>query len=219
MKDADLEKIYDFELMREGGKIKGYFIPDEEARYVAKLMYSRGEPCFTVAEGEREIVAAKAYWQELKPALSERERQIHPARYFLAEFVNLYDEAVHLFPVHRLISDIEPEAFCDFFLKKVKCKRKGNVLYPACKDYKDFNACAALVKEFLQKNGGRVRYLEESKQVAEQADDCSAGIVFEEIDKKDYLAWMNDGALLPERTFTIGKEKRYHLEGREISYD
>ena len=221
LKDAELEKLYDFELMREGGRIRGYFIPEEEARAVCKMLHSRGEPCFTVADGEEDIAAAKAYWEELKPTLAARELLSHPARFFLAEFVNFYGESTSLYPVHRLLSDIEPEAFCDFFQKGVKCKRKGNVLYPEIKGIADLETCARLCDEFLKRNGGRLRYYEDERKVVSLSDEGSAGIVLPETDKKDYLSWMKEGLLLPEKTFAAVKEKdrRYYLEGREISYE
>ena len=41
------------------------------------------------------------------------------------------------------------------------------------------------------------------------------------MDKDDFFHALKGGVNLPKKTFSLGeaKEKRYYLEGREISYD
>ena len=51
-------------------------------------------------------------------------------------------------------------------------------------------------------------------------EDC-AGILLTAMEKDDFFPALKDGALRPKKAFALGlsKEKRYYLEGREISYD
>jgi hypothetical protein len=66
---------------------------------------------FAVGDGNHSLATAKAVWEETKkaragdPGLME-----HPARYALAELVNLYDEGLPFHPIHRLLSGVPPDA-------------------------------------------------------------------------------------------------------------
>ena len=52
--------------------------------------------------------AAKAHWERVKRTLSPAERQRHPARWVLAELVNLHDESICFEAVHRLLLHVDP---------------------------------------------------------------------------------------------------------------
>lgn len=222
LRGEDLEKVYDFELMESGGKIKGYFVPEDLAASVVKAMQSRTEPSFAVADGNHSVAAAKVHWEELKKTLTEREIATHPARFMLVELVNLYSDAVTLYPVHRLVKNVEPEAFCDFFTRAVKCTRRGNVLYPALPaGAKGVKKCDELCEEFVRRNGGTIDFIQGEKELCALANDESVGVVLETIKKDDFFKQLEDGGLFPKKAFAIGeaREKRYYLEGREISYE
>lgn len=219
----DLEKLYDFKLMEGGGRLKGYFVPEYLAEEIAQDLYSRGEPSFAVADGNHSVAAAKAYWEEVKGTLSKEEQLFHPARFTLVELVNLYDEAVIFHPIHRLVKEIETEAFCDFFSKDVKCKRVGNLLYPALPAVaKSVEKVDALIEEFVRVNGGKIDYIHGEKELAAFAkEEDSVGIVLQPIEKDSFFERLKGGGNFPKKTFSVGEgtEKRYYMEGREISYD
>ena len=218
----DLELLYDFDLMEGGGHIKGYFLPEGLAEEVTRDMHSRGEPSFTIADGNHSVAAAKAYWEEIKGNLSEEEKERHPARYTLVELVNVYDKSIVFHPIHRLVKGVDAEAFCDYFMKNVKCKRSGNVLTPA------LPAGAAGVKRtdelceaFVKANGGTIDYIHGDDSLKSlSAGDC-VGILLAPPEKDDFFPQLAGGKNFPKKTFSIGqaREKRYYLEGREISYD
>lgn len=219
----DLEKLYDFDLMLGGGNLKGYFVPEFIAADIVQDLYSRGDPCFAIADGNHSIAAAKAFWEEKKQELTERERRLHPARFALIEAVNLYDPAVVFHPIHRLVKETDAEAFCSFFSSQVRCKRDGNVLIP------DLPAGAEgaartdeIVEQYVRANGGKIDYIhghEELYRLAAQ-EDC-AGVLLKALEKEKFFAQLKGGRNFPKKTFSIGEatEKRYYLEGREISYD
>lgn len=223
LESEELEEIYQFNLMEEGGKIKGSFVPEDLAAEVAQAMHTRGEPCFAIADGNHSVAAAKAYWEELKGELSEREQRSHPARFCLVELVNLYDDSVVFEPIHRIVKNIDTEAFCDFFSSGVKCRREGNVLYPAIE-----NAAQAveitdkLIERFIKANTGSVDYIHGDRELKKLSkEENSAGIVLPAMEKDDFFERLKGGKNFPKKTFSLGKakDKRYYLEGREISYD
>lgn len=223
LKDEDLEPLYDVKLMENGGRLRGWFVPDYISEEVLKLLYSRSEPCFAVADGNHSVAAAKQFWEELKPTLSERQLLTHPARFMLVELVNVYSSAIVFYPIHRLVKEVEKEAFCDFFAKQVPCQRKGDLLYPAVKDVATcVRRTDEAIEAFLKANFGKADYIHGDKELEKfaKAEDC-AGIVMPLLEKDDFFDGLKGGVNYPKKTFSIGegREKRYYAEGREISYD
>ncbi len=223
LEEEDLEELYNFNLMEGGGNIKGYFIPEDLAAVVAQSLHTRGDPCFAVADGNHSVAAAKAYWEELKGELSEREQRTHPARFTLVEFVNLYDDSVVFTPIHRIVKHVDKEAFCDYFQKAVKCRRVGDLLYPALAGGGAGVARAdELIEAYLKANTGAVDYIHGEKQLNQLSEEENCvGVVLAEMEKDDFFEQLKGGKNFPKKTFSLGKaqDKRYYLEGREISYD
>ena len=214
----DLESVYDFTLP-EGGKISGYFIPNEEAEFVAHDLIARADPCFVVADGNHTLAGAKAYWEEVKSTLSSAEARNHPARFALVEFVNAVDDTVFFESVHRVIKDTEIEAFCDFFCRSVKCKREGNIVYPILSGVESYARVDQVIGEFLRQNYGRVEDRMGRPSLLAEAD-CAV-VALPAVEKEELYAAVKGGKRFPAKTFCLGAETdaRYSFEGREISYD
>ena len=206
----NLEEVYAFET--GGERIRGMFIPADAAWEVADDMHTHGTPCFAVAAGGEEVAGAKLHWERVKKGLAPEEAEMHPARYFLAEFVNVYDPGLTLSPVCRILSDVEPEALFGFLSRRLKCAREGNCIRISGRD------AAACIREtddalgeYLKKNGGSVRYAAQFR-----ADD-EAVILLPAPEAEDVFSYLKGGRLLNEHSFAL--EGCYHFEGREISYD
>ena len=119
-----LPGLYDFELMLGSGRVRGWKLADagllgglasalgrlaDPAAFRAR--YGDAAPIlYAVGDGNHSLATAKAVWEETKraragdPGLME-----HPARYALAELVNLYDEGLPFHPIHRLLSGVPRE--------------------------------------------------------------------------------------------------------------
>ncbi len=220
--EEDYELLYDFELM-EGGRLRGYYIPADEAYDILEAMHVRGDPCFAVFEGCATANAAKRYWEEISADLTEDETPLHPARFLLTEFVNLYDDAIEFSPVHRVVECEEPEAFRSYFSANVRCKRQGNVLLPVHADDPETIARTdKVIAAYLRSNGGAVRYASEERAFSAKAEEEGCvGIRLAGIGKETLLDAIKGGRQLPAHSFVLGgaADRRYCLEGREISYD
>ena len=219
----ELEQLYDFDLMEGGGHLTGWFVPEDCAEEIVQLLHGKGEPAFAVADGNHSVAAAKAHWENVKRTLKKEETARHPARFMLCELVNLYDPSVVFYPIHRLVKDVETEAFCDFFMKNVRCRREGNVLIPALPaGAEGVRRTDELCEAFVRANGGAIDYVHGDRELALRAsqEDC-AGVMLAAMDKDDFFPALKGGVNFPKKTFSLGgaKEKRYYLEGREISYD
>lgn len=219
----DLEEVYSFDLLDGGGHLAGYFLPEDIAYAVCDAMHTRGEPCFAVAAGGDYLAAAKAHWEALKPALEEEELARHPARFALVELINIYDDEVELYPIHRLACEVEADALADYFIKNVKCKRVGNVLYPAMHAGPQMIAkCDELLHNFMRQSGGRIAYVQGEGALKKRAaeEDC-LGIAIKPLEKDDFFDYLKGGKCLPAKSFALTKSEmhRYLFECREISYD
>jgi len=219
LRDEDLERVYDYKV--DGGRLKGYFVPEYFAEVAdesfVKLM-GKKEPAFFVAEGNASAVAAKRHWEKLKETLSEEERRRHPARYFLAEFVNVCDPAVTLKPVHRLVSGVETEAFLDYFSKNVPCTVKDRIAVLSSASPETVKKADETISAFLAANTGKCEYFEHADKLKKAMEEDCAGVLLQGIDKEELFKELKNGAVYPYRSFCLDGA-RYYVEAREISYD
>lgn len=128
----ELEKLYDFDLMLDGGHVAGYRLEQEaQNRILAALdglaqkdafekkYDARGKNplVFAVGDGNHSLATAKTCWENLKKTLPEEELGSHPARYALVELVNLYDESLEFEAIHRVVFGVDPQHVVDCFLR------------------------------------------------------------------------------------------------------
>lgn len=117
------QKLYDTDLMQDGGHINGWFIPqgaetDAIENGLAALCdrdtfnkkYSLTKDLallpFAVGDGNHSMATAKAYWETVKAGLSPEEQADHPARFALVEVVNIHDESLIIEPIHRVMFNV-----------------------------------------------------------------------------------------------------------------
>lgn len=92
LEEEELAPVYEFRTPL--CSVKGDFIYDFIAEDVMHDLMKYADPCFGVLDGNHSLVAAKLHWERIKGTVSAHEARNHPARFTLAEFVNLCDPAV-----------------------------------------------------------------------------------------------------------------------------
>jgi hypothetical protein len=108
---AGMEKLYGFELMAGAGSVEGYRVEEDRFGGIAdalQMLTARGGMLFAVGDGNHSLAAAKAFWDELKQGLTAEQRETHPARWALAELVNLHDDGLAFHAIHRVVFNAEP---------------------------------------------------------------------------------------------------------------
>lgn len=234
---GNYQKLYDFELNMGGGRLEGYYIKDSEAVLKAferllnpeRLIKKYGKEdkfAFAVGDGNHSLATAKAHWNNVKKTLKDSEKANHPARFALAEFVNIYDEGIYFEPIFRYVAGVDTEKFVDGFIKAVRGNtrvyRDGALTeYGEAEDIPQIITDAdAYIKKYIAENGGEVDYIhgEEALFSLVDGNKNSVGILFDKIDKSDLFAYVSKKGSLPRKTFSMGEgvEKRYYLEGRKI---
>ena len=117
---AELPKVYEGELMLNGGHIAGWAVEDpaliaqiEDALAVlgSQEEFDKKYPDATrrdpltlaVGDGNHSLATAKACWEELKKTLTPEQAANHPARWCLAEVCNVHSPAIEIEPIHRVV--------------------------------------------------------------------------------------------------------------------
>lgn len=247
-KVTDKDVVYDFDLMQNGGHIKGYKIPDElvekvfdgienlakkevfEEKYNVK---DKGVLLFSVGDGNHSLATAKACYENLKKVLPKEEYLNHPARYALAEVVNLHSDALEFEPIHRVVFGVNPEKMITEFGKyyelsdtpegqRVEYVYNGVDKVVYIKNPKTNLAVGSLqmfIDEYIKDNGGKVDYIHGDEVTKELGSkDGNIGFLLPNMKKTDlFKTVILDGAL-PRKTFSMGHsyDKRYYLEARKI---
>ena len=121
-KVTEEEKVYDFDLMKNGGHIKGYVLSDKvAAETLSKLegladkdafnkkygLTNKDVLLFAMGDGNHSLATAKACYENLKKTMPEEEYLKNPARYALVELVNLHSSALEFEAIHRVLFNVD----------------------------------------------------------------------------------------------------------------
>ncbi len=127
-----LEKIYDFDLMLDGGHIEGYSVGndfkeqilaaldklEDEQEFNKKYgVKDKGVLLFAAGDGNHSLATAKSCWEELKKTLSPEEQEKHSARYALVELNNIHDDSLEFEPIQRVVFGVSPQELLKTFME------------------------------------------------------------------------------------------------------
>ena len=240
-----LRKLYDFDLMMNGGHLKGWAV-DQAADLEAvdsamnSLLDSLGaDPLLlAVGDGNHSLATAKAYWNELKETLSEEERANHPARFALCEIVNIHDDALLFEPIHRVVTGTDAESLLAGW--QAYAAARGMTLdaaeghcFTVVSAEEDRTVtvgnpegaipCETIQKfldDFLARHPeAEIDYIHGEQSLRTLASAPGAvGFLLPEIDKKSFFSDVKKLGVLPRKTFSMGEadEKRFYMEAKEI---
>lgn len=224
------EALYDFELMLGGGHIRGSRVTGEAAeRLTAALEAPEGSVRFAMGDGNHSLAAAKRCWEQIKRNLPESELETHPARYALAEIVNIHDEAVTFEPIHRVLLETVPRGFIEEAAARLpRGKGQAVTLLAGRREMEietgmPLGALVALVDELLgdwrREHGGEPDYIHGDEEArALGGKPSSVGVLLPRLEKAELFPYITEHGPYPKKSFSIGeaREKRYYLECRRI---
>ena len=244
-KKDSLRKLYDFDLMLGGGRLKGWAV--DQAADLAhvdtalnRLLDSLGENplLLAVGDGNHSLATAKAYWNELREGLSEAERENHPARFALCEIVNIHDEALLFEPIHRVVTGTDPDALLSAWqdyaaargmtLDAAEGHRFTVVSAGGDRTVTVGNPEGAIPCETVQKflddfllrhPEAEIDFIHGEQSLRTLANAPGAvGFLLPEIDKNSFFSDVKKLGVLPRKTFSMGEadEKRFYMEAKEI---
>ncbi|MBQ2881547.1 MAG: DUF1015 domain-containing protein [Clostridia bacterium] len=248
-------KLYDFDLMENGGHISGYKVCGDDAKSLnsaLETLYNEKDfdekynvtdkplLVFAVGDGNHSLATAKTCWENLKKTLSPEEQLNHPARYALAELVNVHDDSLEFEPIHRLVFDVDTKKFenelknffADSEIEETTDINKNSftvIIGNNSKNYvlnkPKFNLTVGDIQSFIDhyiknvENRSKVDYIHGEETVYNKAkEENTVGILLPAMAKNDLFRTVIVDGVLPRKTFSMGHahEKRFYLECRKI---
>lgn len=237
-----LPKLYEFDLMENGGHIAGWLVQGKAAEMLEERLdhYSKSAPSkyeaikgapmlFAVGDGNHSLATAKACYEELKSEIPGAAEVHHPARYALVELENIHDPSLQFEPIHRIVQEVNPSALLEtigricteggYPVEWYAGEHSGTIYLDRTKGELPVGILQAFLDDFIKNGGGKIDYIHGEaalKQLA--AHENSVGFMLPPIEKsKLFRSIISDGTL-PRKTFSMGhaEEKRYYIEARKI---
>lgn len=227
-KCGELEKLYSFELMQNGGHISGYRLNSELTEAVdsalCTLSRQRNGFLFCVGDGNHSLAAAKAAYEQKPDRLSP---------YALCEVVNIHSPALRFEPIYRAVFGISPAELLKRILEAARGEYRGS-------DAHCFTYISAVGKGELRlkptsklpvgtlqraldvvisETSAQIDYIHgenELYELCKKAD--TTGFIFKGMEKSELFAGVSADGSLPRKTFSMGNadDKRFYLEARKI---
>lgn len=251
-----LPLLYDGELMLGGGHLRGWAVEDPSviaqidaalAALADPAAFDRHWPAaagqtpmvLAVGDGNHSLATAKAYWEELKPTLTEEERLHHPARWCLAEVCNVHSPAIEIEPIHRVVFGVSARELYEALDRwdqaqghhtepsSQRCKladRQGEIEVALQNPPAPLTvgSVEAFLEEWLpQHPQAHVDYIHGASTalaLAARPGTPTTAILLPDFAKADLFRGVVLGGVLPRKTFSMGhaEEKRYYNECRVI---
>ena len=246
---SDDSKLYDFELMQNGGSIKGWLMDKSAQEAVDKALCALADPdafckkyglsdtpvlLYAMGDGNHSLATAKEFYEQLKKADPGKDLSNHPARYALAEIVDLHSEALQFEAIHRLVYDVD----CDDLLEKLSAALDLNdaesdqyvITYCGGTEAKEYihkqssNLSVGSLQNFLdgyiKENGGKIDYIHGTENVKALAKKHNGlAFILPDMDKSQLFPTVIKDGALPRKTFSMGHadDKRFYIEARRIT--
>ena len=237
------EKVYDFDLMEEGGHITGWVLSEEAkaafGERIAAYEKTAALP-YAMGDGNHSLATAKACYEALKEAHPDEDLSGHPARYALVELENIHCQALEFEPIHRILTGVNPyelltelkqnagkpitigeneEGSRGYELTWITKESRGYIYLNDAVSPVEVGVLQPFLDDYLKDHEGEIDYIHGADVVERLAKEENAiGFLLPPMAKsKLFEGVISDGAL-PRKTFSMGhaKEKRYYLEARKI---
>ena len=239
----ELPLVYEFDLMEEGGHIRGRLIQDEKLDAFMEKMEAYGDfiaekyrdsekvpMMFAVADGNHSLATAKACFEDIKLKNPEEDLLEHPARFALVELVNIHDEAQKFEPIHRIVKNVDVHALLGALLldscaeagypvKWYSGEKHGVVYLDPEKGQLPIGILQNFLDEYLSVHLGSIDYIHGEDVLQSLAKEANTvGFALPAIDKNKFFKGIIEDGVFPRKTFSTGhaQEKRYYLEARKI---
>lgn len=226
--------VYDFDLMENGGHIKGYNLSDEVIKDIEKGLEGlmdkdyfekkynvkdKGILLFAMGDGNHSLATAKANYENLKKTMSKEEYLNNPARYALVEIVNLHSEALEFEPIHRVIFNTDVNNLIEELNKyyDINEEGKGEYFELVTKDFDKklyisnpksniaVGSIQMFLDEYLKDHEGKLDYIHGDETTRSMGKEANnVAILFEAMPKEELFRTVILDGALPRKTFSMG---------------
>ncbi len=232
-KVTESDIVYDFDLMKNGGHIKGYLLNnetmdevDERLECLADKDYfenkygvkDKGILLFAMGDGNHSLATAKACYENLKKEIGEKALS-SKSRYALVELVNLHSDALEFEAINRVIFNTDKDKLLNSLKEYYTINKEGNGQeFRVVTDNIDeawyienpksniaVGSIQMFLDDYLKDNVGKIDYIHgEDVTKSLASKDNNVGFIFDAMAKEDlFKTVILDGAL-PRKTFSMG---------------
>ena len=242
----EMELLYDFDLMEEGGHLKGWLLTREQKERTAQAIGAwqewadreRDGLLFVVGDGNHSLATAKECYERQKRLMPPEKWASLPARSALCELVDLHDESLEFEPIHRVVFHTDPQALLDALVRAFPGARRGKepsgdglplryvcaggegvVTVPSGAARLPVGALQSFLDDYLMDHDGRVDYIHGADVAREfAARPGNIAFLLPPMDKRELFPSVIHDGVLPRKTFSMGEahDKRFYLEARKI---
>lgn len=226
--------VYDFDLMKNGGHVKGYLLNEETMNEVDKGLKELADKevfakkydvnnkevlLFAMGDGNHSLATAKACYEKLKETMSEEEYLNNPARYALVELVNLHSPALEFEAINRVIFNTNPEKLLNSLKEYYQINKDGNgqEIEVITNDVDEkwyienpksniaVGSIQIFLDEYLKNNEGKIDYIHGEETTKNLAKQSgNVGFIFEAMPKNELFKTVILDGSLPRKTFSMG---------------
>mgnify|MGYP000062717163 FL=1 len=226
--------VYDFDLMKNGGHVKGYLLNEETMDEVDKGLKELADKevfakkydvnnkevlLFAMGDGNHSLATAKACYEKLKETMSEEEYLNNPARYALVELVNLHSPALEFEAINRVIFNKNSEKLLNSLKEYYQINKDGNgqEIEVITNDVDEkwyienpksniaVGSIQIFLDEYLKNNEGKIDYIHGEETTKNLAKQSgNVGFIFEAMPKNELFKTVILDGSLPRKTFSMG---------------
>ncbi len=233
-KVTETDVVYDFDLMQNGGHIKGYKLNSDVINEIGTKLdkladkdyfekkynvHDKGILLFAMGDGNHSLATAKACYENLKKTMSEEEYLNHPARYALVELVNLHSSALEFEAINRVVFDVDSKKLVEELTKYYTINEKGNgqefelitsdgvkkLYIENPKSNIAVGSIQIFLDEYLKNNSGKIDYIHGDDVTKELTlKGNNVGFIFKPMKKEELFRTVILDGALPRKTFSMG---------------
>ena len=233
-KVTETDVVYDFDLMQNGGHIKGYKLNSDVINEIGTKLdkladkdyfekkynvHDKGILLFAMGDGNHSLATAKACYENLKKTMSKEEYLNNPARYALVELVNLHSSALEFEAINRVVFDVDSKKLVEELNKYYTINENGNgqefelvtsngikkLYIENPKSNIAVGSIQIFLDEYLKNNSGKIDYIHGDDVTKELTlKGNNVGFIFKPMKKEELFRTVILDGALPRKTFSMG---------------
>ena len=233
-KVTETDVVYDFDLMQNGGHIKGYKLNSDVINEIGTKLdkladkdyfekkynvHDKGILLFAMGDGNHSLATAKACYENLKKTMSKEEYLNNPARYALVELVNLHSSALEFEAINRVVFDVDSKKLVEELNKYYTINENGNgqefelvtsdgankLYIENPKSNIAVGSIQMFLDEYLKNNSGKIDYIHGDGVTKELTlKGNNVGFIFKPMKKEELFRTVILDGALPRKTFSMG---------------
>ena len=242
--EKKLQRVYDFDLMQNGGHLSGEIVEKEDARQVLAALDKLADRAefnarygleneevllYAMGDGNHSLATAKECYEQKKLA-GDPDAEL--ARYALVEVVNLHSPALEFEAIHRVIYDVDTDDLLCKMTKALGLSENGEQKFSVIIGGKTrefgitkptsnltVGSLQTFLDGYLQENSGRIDYIHGEDVLRSLCNNTSTiGFLLPSMTKEELFPTVIKDGALPRKTFSMGHahDKRFYCEARVI---